>query len=329
MNDKKRARPSKSKRSIYLAMLRRWLILAKGDSYWHLDQGVGGRFVPGQLAGYYNDLSGKTRWDGPVDGRGLPLSRTLEGKLVHFPTNIFQKSLGHWDAWLWSDRKDADHYEQFARSACWALSSQDDCGGWEVGPLLGLQYASPYSAMAQGEGMSVLARAFLTTGEDIYLESARRALSPLLLEVSEGGTCRRTLEGLVLEEVPLEEPATILNGWVFALYGLYDLFLVHGSSEVREALEASLNGLIIHLPEYDAGFWSYYDTQGNLASPFYHRLHIAQLRALELTFPDRAARFAPLRETFEKQLSSRLNRARAVASKGYQKLRRPPDVVLR
>ncbi len=314
---------------LYRRMLRRWMLLARGKSYWHQEQELGERFVPGELAGYYNDLAGKTRWDGPVDDAGLPLNETLEGKLVHFPTSVLQKALGHWDRWLQSDRKDDDHYDQFIRSARWALDSQDKRGGWPIWPLLGLHYASPYSAMTQGEGISVLARAFLATGEEAYLDGARLALSPLLTEVSDGGTCRRVPEGLVLEEVPLHDPATILNGWIFALYGLYDLSLVDGSLDVAKALEESLDALVAYLPEYDAGFWSYYDTRRNLASPFYHRLHVAQLRALELTFPECASVFALSREIFERQLTSRLNRSRALALKVIQKLRRPPDTVLR
>jgi heparosan-N-sulfate-glucuronate 5-epimerase len=76
---------------------------------------------------------------------------------------------------------------------------------------------------------------------------------------------------------------------------------------------------------YDAQFWSFYDTLGALASPFYHRLHIAQFEALELSYPEHAARFRDLRDTFQGQFAARLSVLRAVALKGYQKLRHPPE----
>jgi hypothetical protein len=76
---------------------------------------------------------------------------------------------------------------------------------------------------------------------------------------------------------------------------------------------------------YDARFWSFYDTSGALASPFYHRLHIAQLEALELGYPEYAGQFRELRDTFQGQLASRLSVVRAVALKGYQKLRHLPE----
>jgi heparosan-N-sulfate-glucuronate 5-epimerase len=138
-----------------------------------------------------------------------------------------------------------------------------------------------------------------------------------------------TPEGLVLEEVPFRVPNTILNSWISALYGLYDLTLVDDSQDARDALESTKNALLGFLPMYDAGFWSFYDTSGALASPFYHRLHIAQLKALELTYPEHAERFKKVRESFQSQLASRLNVARAVALVGYRKLRHPPEFLLR
>ena len=88
---------------------------------------------------------------------------------------------------------------------------------------------------------------------------------------------------------------------------------------------ATLSALLARLQTYDAGFWSFYDTSGTLASPFYHRLHIAQLEALELSYPEHAGRFRELRDTFQGQLASRLNVARALTLKSYQKLRHPPQ----
>jgi hypothetical protein len=164
-------------------------------------------------------------------------------------------------------------------------------------------------------------------GED--LKSPRQALDPLLTLVEEEGTLRLVPAGLVLEEYPLRTGNTVLNGWLLGLYGLYDFLLVEESQEIQEAIEANLNALIACLPQYDAGFWSLYDASGALASPFIHRLHIAQLRVLELTFPEHAKAFAKSRATFERQLASCSGRMRTMFLKAYQKLRHPPEVVLR
>ena len=312
--------------ALYLGMASRYGKMLVGNSYWHQDQGLGRHFVPGRLLGYYNDLSGKTEWQGPVDHAGLPLVRTPVGTRVHQPIVLLQKALGHWDMWLGSERQSAQHWRSFLQLARWALDSQDENGGWEAWPAdFGITHDLPYSAMAQGEAVSVLVRAFSATWEEAYLEGARRALAPMLLPIKEGGTSWITSEGLILEEVPFRVPKTILNGWTFALYGLHDFTIADGSQDAQEALEATLSALLARLHMYDAQFWSFYDTSGTLASPFYHRLHIAQLEALELSYPEYAGRFRELRDRFQGQLASRLNVTRAVALKGYQKLRNPPE----
>jgi heparosan-N-sulfate-glucuronate 5-epimerase len=311
---------------LYLRMGSRYGKMLVGDSYWHRDQGLGRHFVPGRLLGYYNNLSSKIEWQGPVDHAGLPLVRTPGGTCVHQPIILLQKALGHWDIWLGSGRQSVQHWRSFLQIARWTLDSQDENGGWEAWPPGFRRTGSlPYSAMAQGEAASVLVRAFSATGDDAYLEGARRALSPMLLPIKKGGTSWLTSEGLILEEVPFRVPKTILNGWIFALYGLYDFTIADDSQDAQEALEATLSALLARLQMYDAQFWSFYDTSGTLASPFYHRLHIAQLEALELSYPEYAGRFRELRDTFQGQLASRLNVARALALKGYQKLRHPPQ----
>lgn len=308
-------------------LLRRWGAMLLGRSYWHVPQALGRLFTPGRLYGYYNDLTAKARWNGPVDGAGLPLNE-VGGKRVHFPTTLFQKALGHWDLWLASGQKDEAHRSAFLNIARWAVERQDEQGGWPIWPLLGLRYASPYSAMTQGEGISVLVRTYLLTQDPVYLDAARRAVGPMQKPLKDGGTCRIVPEGLILEEVPTDEHKAIFNGWVFALFGLYDYLFVENSGEVRQVLERSLSALVAFLPSYNAGYWSYYDLSGHLASPFYHRLHIAQLEALRLAFPEHDQAFRQLRDEFVRQEKSVFFKTKAVVVKAYQKLRNPPEVTL-
>ncbi|MBT9134927.1 MAG: hypothetical protein DDT38_01669 [Firmicutes bacterium] len=319
---------------LYARLMRHWGGMLFGRSYWHAEQGPGRQFAPGNLLGYYNDLTAKAHWTGPVDSDGLPLNQDVQGRFICFPTTLLQKALGHWDRWLESGRTSEYNHDAFLNLAAWALRVQDENGGWPIWPMLGQNYASPYSAMTQGEGISVLVRAYSLSGEEAYLNCARRARELFLADVQNGGTCRSIAEGLVLEEVPQEPPNTVLNGWIFALYGIYDYLLVAkghdvGCQQVEAALQASLRALVACLPQFNAGFWSYYDMSGNLASPFYHQLHIAQLKTLELTFPEHAESLRRWRQLFEHQAASRLNRTKALVLKAYQKLRRPPEVVLR
>lgn len=320
--------------ALYVRLMKHWGGMLLGDSYWHAQQGLGRQFVPGELLGYYNDLTAKTNWAGRVDNNGLPLNQLIDGSFIYFPTTLLQKALGHWDRWLESNRADDRELAAFLRIADWSLKSQDANGGWAIWPVLGLSYASPYSAMTQGEAISVLVRAASINQNGSYEEAARRALELMLTAVDGGGTSWSTEEGLVLEEAPLAPRNTLFNGWIFALYGLYDYLLLAkdwqlDTERAEGALQSSLSALSSYLPMFNAGFWSYYDTSGSLASPFYQQLHIDQLKALEITFPEHADRIGSWRQLFERQVDSRLNRSRAVVLKAYQKVRCPPPVVLR
>lgn len=72
----------------------------------------------------------------------------------------------------------------------------------------------------------------------------------------------------------------ILNGWAFALFGLFDGAIVTKRVDFREAFAQGCDTLVRNVRRYNGGFWSYYDLAGYLASPFYYALHIAQLTVL-------------------------------------------------
>ena len=173
-----------------------------------------------------------------------------------------------------------------------------------------------------GEGSSSI------TSDEKYLEGACRGLRSMLKPVQKGGNSRPTEESFILEECPRYQPNTVLNGWISALFGIYDVLLEVVHVEAHEFLQSSLRALIMALPKYDAGYWSLYDSSGSLSSPYYHRVHIVQLRALELTFSDQATVLRSVRTRFEKQLSSSLCRTKAFLLKVFQKLRQPPVTVL-
>ncbi|KAL3215840.1 hypothetical protein MRX96_033449 [Rhipicephalus microplus] len=77
------------------------------------------------------------------------------------------------------------HEAHFFDAAEWLVRHQDDTGGWPIQVTRrlsnGMLELEPgwYSAMAQGQAMSVLTRAYLTTGERRYLDAALHATAPL------------------------------------------------------------------------------------------------------------------------------------------------------
>jgi hypothetical protein len=151
-----------------------------------------------------------------------------------------------------------------------------------------------YSSLAQGEAISFLVRAARVLDRSELFELAARTARPLL--DLDSPLVALTPEGPVLQEYPTEPPSHVLNGWIFSLWGLYDLsrWGVSPDRTLTEAAEAFVSGaaaLAARIARYRTAVnWSLYDLYPhplpNVASPFYHRLHVEQLRRQQELHPD-------------------------------------------
>src|SRR5690349_20897108 len=115
--------------------LHHWSTMFAGTSYYHQPQKLGQAFVPGELKGYFNDLTGKTNWKGKCDKNGFPFNTLTNGVAVYFPVVLCQKALGHWDLWLMrADERDRQHFLNIVE---WLVTKQDTMGGWDTWSPLG------------------------------------------------------------------------------------------------------------------------------------------------------------------------------------------------
>ena len=173
------------------------------------------------------------------------------------------------------------------------------------------------SAMAQGECASLLVRAHLETGEERYADAARRALKTIRLPVADGGTLAEVDGHPVLEEYPTAIPSAVLNGAIFAMWGVYDVGQGLGDATASALFEQVTDGLAALIGRYDTGYWSKYDLyphpRPNIASAAYHLLHIRQLNALQRLSP--RPELPPVIERFERYRESAANRRKAFAEK--------------
>jgi heparosan-N-sulfate-glucuronate 5-epimerase len=240
-------------------------------------QPLGLRVDPHGIAGYYSDLSGKTRMS----------IAEFPGSEYDWCIPIAQFALGNWERHLAGDGTEA----QFRAAVELLLSRSSEEGSavvWRNGIAVPKYGLSPgwISAMGQGQAISVLLRAHLLTGERHYLEIAERALQPLLVQVADGGSQRQIGGVTVLEEYPTEKPCAVLNGWIFALWGVHELSLVSSQGDAGRLFERSAAGVVELLPRYDVGWWSRYSLydygRPDLAKPFYQQLHPVMLEGLGL-----------------------------------------------
>lgn len=309
--------------------LARYLLPGGSVSFWHTPLGpVGYEFA--SLSDYYIDFTAKTRYRGPIDRHGIPILdyRGAIGRQYN-PCATAQYALGWFQSW----RRFGDHRarERFIACADWLLregEADGDALWWRYRfDLDAYGLRNPWiSALAQAQALSVLVRAHAETGDARYRVAAAGALRSLMVPVETGGVLRSTPDGIVLEEVVADRLVAILDGWMFAVFGLFDARHAGLGADVvglEALLERSVSTLEALLPSYDLGYWSRADLYAQdppmPASRFYHRLHVAQLQVMhELTRREPFALYA--RRWAENDLRL-ANRTRALSKKIVFKLR--------
>lgn len=301
---------------------KRWINIALGKSTVAVEQSVGKCYSKSELRGYYNDLTGKVSPATLLDADGIPVNVTSKGETVYSLVTIMQYTLGCYDLFLIGG--DELYREKFLKLADYILAQQEETGKWDARASIG-SYKDNSSCMAQGQGCSILLRAALITGYSRYVRAAEKAVSFMLLPCDEGGTAVYARAEVSFEKYPPQngEVSSVLNGWAFALFGLYDYVLFSGSAEHRRLWETSCKTLEARLPQYDRKYWSNYDLIGTISSPAYHSVHISLLRVLaDLSGSKEMSNYA---ERFEGYSKSPVKRLRAILTKLVQKLTQPSD----
>lgn len=286
-----------------------------GKSVWHVNQDIGKSFSTNRINGYYNNLTEKvTKIPELLDSDKLPVLPLENGNTTVFPVAIFQYGLGAYDLFL--QTSDERYKRKFWQCVKWTVDNMDECSRWNNFSHYCPDF--PYSAMAQGEAASLLIRAYVCSSEEKYLELSQKAIDYMLRPVEEGGTTLYTNGGMYLMEYTFKK--MVLNGSIFSWWGLYDYVLIsNDNGKYKAALETTLKTLIQTLPQFKSKYWSLYSLDGLIASPFYHNLHIAQMKAMyQLTNEQIFKEYATI---WEKQQQNFICRSMAFVKKAIQKIK--------
>ncbi len=258
-------------------------------TFWHGTPQVNEAADPGEIGPYWQSFVGKADYPGQYDENGIPmLDYHGHVGLQYNPIAIAQFGLGNYN--LYRAGEDADRRRRFLSVADWLVDNLEENGGgfkvwnhhfdWEYRTLL----KSPwYSALSQGQGVSLLVRAHKDTGEDRYLRAAEAALESFYHPMEAGGVSSWDDQGQIwFEETVVNPPTHILNGYLWASWGIYDYAIHTGDDRAMALWRDAVKTLSTNLGAFDLGYWSMYDLPGtrlrNPASWFYHALHIVQLR---------------------------------------------------
>lgn len=233
-----------------------------------------------------------------LDANGVPMNN-LNGTFYYNPTVVAEFSCSKYGRWL---RKFDPDLTLFWAGINKLLELQSPDGSFRY-PVDFPYYLNDKffrsgwtSGLAQGMALSALARAYLLSGDSKYLDAGNRAFLFLSKDVSAGGDTQNlrfldpTLSAEIMaDEYPAEPSAYTLNGYMYAMLGVYDW------SQIIESGMAAAAGWYFHrllttlrqlLPYYDVGGFSAYDL-GHIIynhkpdlAPDYHEVHIYLLHAL-------------------------------------------------
>lgn len=238
------------------------------------------------------------------DKEGIP-EIIIGKKLYYNPVSFEQYCLYIHDRYLKSN--DAKLKDKFIFLADKLISLQSEDGSfrynyaWEY-YLNNIKFKPGWvSGMAQGQALSVFARAYYLTKDKKYLDAGQKSINFLIKPVDDGG-CMDTLKDLkvlkpalrkniIFEEYITKPSSYTLNGFMFILVGLYDWTQLDANSVSKQVasdyFQKGITTLKVILPYYDlGGFTSYdlthltYGTQPRSALN-YHAIHIELLHALE------------------------------------------------
>ena len=264
--------------------------------FWHEKSAVSEGIIPDKLGVYYMTFSDKADYAGPKDENGVILfDYFFDIGRQYNPLAVAQYGLGHYNKYLEFRIKNLEtealrHLGIAKIQADWLVKNleNNDFGipvwkhkfRWHYKKYLESGW---YSAHSQGTGISLLARIYQETKDKKYFEAAQKAFLSLNLNIKDGGVKFVDEHNNVWLEEYLVEPAThILNGFLWALWGVWDYYLLTGDKDALVLWNACVETLKENLSKYDAGFWSLYDLSQQamkmIASHFYHSLHIVQLK---------------------------------------------------
>jgi len=233
---------------------------------------------------YYLSLEHFTNSVNLFDNIGVPLVSDAYGNINYNPVTIAQYGIGNLD--LFDKTKKRIYYNNAKNILKWLNDNKTKTGngfGWYY------YYSNPWypinvpylSGMAQGQIISFYVRQYYVTYDYKYINQAKYAFNAMKLDVKKGGTKNNFKEFVWIEEIPSFPASYILNGYIFAIFGVYDLYKATKDDYFLNIFNSMLDTLEFCLPYYDTGYWSYYDLYHYFPSSLkYHKIHIEQLNVL-------------------------------------------------
>ena len=255
----------------------------RGTNYFHLPEREGKYFHDGTC--YYVQMRGKFFWKGRVDSENeVPVLYFPQlDKVYVFPSMVLQWGLGAIEVHM--EEPTEQTRDVIIKCFNWLERTIDSEGlldnhFMEIDPEGG--FISNYSDMTQGLAISFLHRCGLL--KDLqFVENTRKSIMRNLVSTFINRDHDETISNNVLYEYFCKNEYVVLNGWIFAVFGLYDYAREFKDPAIENICNRNVKEILKKLDTFIVpSGWSKYDNNGRLCSPIYHDLHIHQLNALSL-----------------------------------------------
>jgi hypothetical protein len=227
----------------------------------------------------------------PADGDGVVMWE-YDGELYYHPVTICHRA--YQLILAYRETGDTTYLGLAERSVLRLIAESREFGGALYYPYHfdfrahrlkeGALRAPWYSGMAQGEILGLFVRMFWVTGDSSYCRYAHKTFKSFLRPRGEAEpwTVYFDWRGCYwIEEYTTDVPSQTLNGFIYALYGVYDYWLMTHSRNAEEVLQDCLSTIRNYLPYYRRpGQPSFYGLRFRYYARGYHYVHIDQLRQL-------------------------------------------------
>ena len=298
-------------------------------SFWHEDPKISKKLSIETIGPYYMSFDRKATYNEYCDKDGIP-RLNYQGVIgvQYNPIAISQWGLGNYNKWY--ETKSEINYLNFIKSSDWLINNlQQNHYGLKVWMHhFNFEYrdtliAPWYSGLAQGQGISVLIRAYKETGDQKYAKAIKDAFASLDKNIDMGGVKYTDINGLDwIEEYIVRPPTHILNGFIWALWGIFDHYLYFRDNKSKQLFNKYSNTIIKNLYLYDIGYWSKYELSNTkipmIASSFYHKLHITQLEIMYILTKKNA--YKEFSSKWQKYFDNRIFKSFALTHKSIFKV---------
>jgi hypothetical protein len=252
--------------------------------------GPGNVSLDEKLGAFYQDISPSLAHISngifaDLDADGIPYCIS-QGERKYYPIAIIQYGLMIYDLYI-KNIEAEENKSKFLKIVSFIYEAKSEFKNsfiWKNEPRVQYNLGEDWiSGMVQGQAISLFCRAYQLTSEKQYLDIANKVFNSFFIEFEDGGFKRKDDNGFTwYEEYPTEKPSFVLNGFIYAIWGVLDLYRVTKNKEAKSIWDDSVKTLKANLHKYDVWYWSIYDqSKKQLVSYYYQKnVHIPLMQIM-------------------------------------------------